>query len=115
MPRHQVTGRTLPVQTPEQQARTKIDQLLTEAGWVLQNRDEFDRNAALGVAVREFPLPAGFCDYLLFVDGKAAGVIEAKKVGLTLSGAAEQAKRYMIEVPPHLARWDDLLVYDYES
>ena len=65
------------MQTPEQQARQKIDRLLTAAGWVLQDREGFDRNAALGVAVREFPLPAGFCDYLLFVGGKAAEVIEA--------------------------------------
>ena len=34
----------------------------------------------MGVAVREFQLPSGPCDYLLFIDGKAAGVIEAKKV-----------------------------------
>jgi type I restriction enzyme R subunit len=75
---------------PEQQARENIDRLLTQAGWVLQDRSAFNRNAALGVAVREFPLPAGSCDYLLFVAGKAAGVIEAKKSGVTLSGVADQ-------------------------
>lgn len=103
------------MQTPEQQARTTIDRLLTDAGWVLQNRDQFDRNAALGVAVREFSLPAGPCDYLLFVNGKAAGVIEAKKAGVTLSGVADQAAKYMVRLPEHLARWDELLIYDYES
>lgn len=101
--------------TPEQLARQTIDALLTAAGWLLQDRDQFDRNAALGVAVREFPLPAGPCDYLLFVAGKAAGVIEAKKTGVTLSGVAEQSEKYMLRLPEHLARWDDLLVYDYES
>lgn len=101
--------------TPEQIARKQIDKLLTDAGWVLQDRDHLDRNVALGVAVREFPVPAGFCDYLLFIGGKAAGVIEAKKAGVTLSAAAEQAEGYMIELPEHLARWDDLLIYDYES
>lgn len=100
---------------PEEQARTKIDQLLTAAGWVLQDRDAFDRNAGVGVAVREFPLMAGPCDYLLFVEGKAAGVIEAKKAGVTLSGVVEQSHRYMANVPEHVARWDDLLIYDYES
>lgn len=100
---------------PEQIARAEIDRLLTLAGWVLQDRDQFDRNAAPGVAVREFPFPAGFCDYLLFVDGKAAGVIEAKKAGLTLSGVADQSAKYMLQVPEHLARLDELLVYDYES
>lgn len=103
------------MELPEQQARKNIDQLLTDAGWVLQDRNEFDRNAGVGVAVREFQLPAGACDYLLFVDGKAAGVIEAKKAGVTLSGVAEQSAKYMVGLPPHLARWDDLLVYEYES
>ncbi len=103
------------MQLPEEQAREKIDQLLTEAGWTLQDRDAFDRNAALGVAVREFSLPAGFTDYLLFIEGKAAGVIEAKKAGITLSAVAEQSAKYMTTLPEHLARWDDLLVYDYES
>lgn len=100
---------------PEQEARQQIDRLLAQAGWVLQDRDAFDRSAALGVAVREFQMPAGPCDYLLFVGGKAAGVIEAKKKGVTLSGVAEQAEKYMGALPPHLARWDDILIYDYES
>ncbi|MCH8478442.1 MAG: DEAD/DEAH box helicase family protein, partial [Wenzhouxiangella sp.] len=102
-------------QTPEQQAREQIDSLLSAAGWVIQDRAEFNRNAALGVAVREFPLPAGYCDFLLFVDGKAAGVIEAKKTGVTLSGVADQSARYQVDPPVHLACWDEFLVYDYES
>src|SRR5690606_36774509 len=53
--------------------------------------------------------------YLLFVDGKAAGVIEAKKAGVTLSGVAEQSAKYMVNLPQHLARWDELQVYEYES
>jgi len=101
--------------TPEQVARGKIDQLLLSAGWTLQSKDEFNRNASLGVAVREFPLSSGPCDYLLFVDGKAAGVIEAKKVGVTLSGVSEQSDKYMGALPAHLAKWDDILVFDYES
>ncbi|MFN8899393.1 MAG: helicase, partial [Pseudomonadota bacterium] len=76
---------------PEQQARARIDALLQAAGWVLQDAADFNRNAAPGVAVREFQLPGGPCDYLLFVAGKACGVIEAKKAGITLSGVAEQA------------------------
>src|SRR5688572_11707794 len=104
-----------PSMTPEARARVKVDQLLTAAGWDLQNRASFDRNASLGVAVREFPLPAGPCDYLLFIDGKAAGVIEAKKSGVTLSGVADQSDKYMAALPGHLARWQDILVYDYES
>lgn len=101
--------------TPEAQARAAIDALLTAAGWALQDMASFNRQAGEGVAVREFPLPSGPCDYLLFVGGKACGVIEAKKAGVTLSGVAEQAARYMRGLPDHLARWADHLVFDYES
>jgi len=101
--------------TPEELARESIDGLLSAACWVIQHMAAFNRNAAEGVAVREFVLPNGPCDYLLFVGGKAAGVIEAKKAGVTLSGIAEQAKKYMVKLPEHLARWDDRLRFDYES
>lgn len=104
-----------PALKPEQQARQKIDALLAAAGWVVQDMKDFNRKAALGVAVREFQLPAGPCDYLLFIDGKAAGVIEAKPSGVTLSGVAEQSEKYMGALPEHLASWDVILRFDYES
>lgn len=100
---------------PEQRARERIDALLNAAGWVLQDRDEFNRNAAEGVAVREFATSAGPCDYLLFVGGKACGVIEAKKAGTTLSGVAEQASRYLTALPEHVKCWEGGLRFDYES
>lgn len=101
--------------TPEQQARERIDALLLSAGWILQNNSEFNRNSGVGVAVREFALPNGPCDYLLFINGKAAGVIEAKKAGATLSGVAEQSAKYIVKLPDHLARWSDHLPFHYES
>ena len=101
--------------TPEQRAREKIDALLTAAGWIIQDNVTFNRNAGEGVAVREFSLPNGPCDYLLFVGGKAAGVVEAKKAGVTLSGVADQAAKYMAKLPDHLARWGEELIFDYES
>jgi len=45
--------------------------------------------AALGVALREFPLKRGFADYLLYVDGKEIGVIEAKPEGFPLKGSGD--------------------------
>ncbi len=71
---------------PEQQAREKIDQLLHAAGWRVCDAAQVNIHASRGVAIREFPLRLGhgFADYLLYVDGKAAGVIEAKKEGVTL-------------------------------
>jgi type I restriction enzyme R subunit len=63
---------------PEQEARQKIDQLLQAAGWVVQDYKAANIHAGRGVALREFPLPGyGFADYLLYIDGRAAGVIEA--------------------------------------
>jgi hypothetical protein len=51
--------------SPEARSRTHIDTLLVAAGWVLQDAADFNRHAAEGVAVREFQLPTGPCDYLL--------------------------------------------------
>lgn len=101
--------------TPEQRARVKIDALLVAAGWHVQDRDDLDLSAGVGVAVREYPLPAGPCDYLLFIDRKAAGVIEAKPEGVTLSGVTEQSETYMAALPAGLASWAPELILDYES
>ena len=65
-------------QNPEQIARDKIDALLGEAGWVVQSAKKIDFSASIGVAVREYPTDTGPADYVLFVDKKAVGVIEAK-------------------------------------
>lgn len=101
--------------TPEQLARQKIDAVLAAAGWELQDKCAFNRHAAAGVAVREFALPNGECDYLLFIGGKAAGVIEAKPAGHTLGGVDVQSEKYMVKLPEHLARWADRLIFHYES
>ena len=77
---------------PEDIARVDIDELLMSAGFAIQDMSEFDRTAALGVAVREFVMRDGSkADYLIFVDGKACGVIEAKKSGISLSGVENQS------------------------
>jgi type I restriction enzyme, R subunit len=101
--------------TPEQKARARIDELLLKAGWVVQDREEMNLSAGAGVAVREYPLPVGPCDYLLVVDRRAAGVVEAKPEGTTLTGVAEQAETYMRPVPEHLAAFGPNLLFDYES
>ena len=89
--------------TPENNARRNIDSMLETAGWQIQNYAECDTAAALGVAVREYPLAnAQRADYLLFVSGLAVGFIEAKKEGTTLSGAAQQAARYRANIPAGL-------------
>lgn len=65
-------------QTPEQRARDCIDDLLQQAGWVIQDKKKIDFAAAQGVAVREYQTDIGPADYVLFVDRIAVGVIEAK-------------------------------------
>jgi type I restriction enzyme R subunit len=91
--------------TPEQRARQLIDAQLEGAGGVIQDRDEMNLGAGLGVAVREYPLAAGPCDYLLFADRKACGVVEAKPEGMTLSGVAEQAAARWRPSRPWRAPW----------
>lgn len=100
---------------PEERARQKIDQLLEAAGWKVQNIQELNRGSSLGVAVREFPLKSGSADYLLFVDRKAAGVIEAKPEGTTLSGVAEQTEDYIYGIPEQLPHVQEPLPFAYES
>ena len=52
--------------TPEQQARQIIDRQLDQCGWIVQDRDEMNISAALGVAIREFPLTIGNVDFMLY-------------------------------------------------
>ena len=101
--------------TPEEEARQKIDEQLTAAGWIVQDLDELNLGASLGVAVREFPLESGFADYLLFVDRMALGVVEAKSEGTTLSGVAEQTEKYVKSVPENLPHVGNTLPFAYES
>ena len=101
---------------PEDKAREKIDELLKQVGFVIQDRAEFNRNASFGVAVREFVMSDGSkADYLLFVKGKACGVIEAKKEGVSLSGIEIQAKHYALHVSAELRVWQNPLPFIYES
>ncbi|MCY4593178.1 MAG: DEAD/DEAH box helicase family protein [Bryobacterales bacterium] len=65
-------------QTPEQAARAKIDRMLLESGWIVQDKTKIDFSAGLGIAVREYQTDVGPADYALFVDKKAVGVVEAK-------------------------------------
>ena len=65
-------------QTPEQAARDKIDRMLLESGWIVQDKTKIDFSAGLGIAVREYETDVGPADYVLFVDKKAVGVVEAK-------------------------------------
>jgi type I restriction enzyme R subunit len=101
--------------SPEQRAREKIDELLDAAGWQVQDYHELSLTAARGVAVREFPLKTGFADYLLFVDCKAIGAVEAKAVGTPLSGVERQSEKYSVGLPDIPPAWHKPLPFLYES
>ena len=66
-------------QNPEQIARDNIDRQLLACGWVIQNKKDLNLHASLGVAVREYSTEVGPADYVLFVNQKPVGIIEAKR------------------------------------
>jgi type I restriction enzyme R subunit len=104
-------------QTPEELARKVIDGMLAAAGWLIQDRTDANIDADRGVAIREFALGQGFgeADYLLFVDGHAVGVIEAKKQGSTLVGVEVQTQKYSEGIPAALPAPRRPLPFLYQS
>ena len=66
-------------QNPEQIARDKIDAMLAASGWVVQDKDRINWGAGNGIAVREYQTDVGPADYVLFVNRKPVGIIEAKR------------------------------------
>lgn len=86
----------MPNQNPEQKARDIIDQQLLASGWIIQAKTKINLAAGLGVAVREYQTDAGPADYVLFIDKKPVGVIEAKREeeGYHLTTVEEQSGEY---------------------
>lgn len=102
---------------PEDRARERIDQMLSAAGWLVQNASEVDLTEGLGIAVRELKLKPGhgFADYILYVDRKVCGVIEAKKEGETLTGVELQTEKYSAGLPDSLPAYFRPLPFLYQS
>jgi type I restriction enzyme, R subunit len=103
-------------ETPEQKARRAIDADLMVAGWLVQDRADLDLTAGRGIAVREFPMKLGFgfADYLLYLDRKAVGAVEAKAEG-TLTGVEEQSAKYAAGLPDKLPAHTRPLPFLFES
>jgi type I restriction enzyme R subunit len=103
--------------TPEEKARETIDHKLGQAGWAIQDRDQVNLAASLGVAVREVSMSRGHgeSDYLLYVDGKVIGTVEAKPEGWTLRGVESQSEKYLYGVPRDIPAWKTPLPFAYES
>src|SRR5262249_38206835 len=103
-------------ETPEQRARREIDADLTAAGWTLQNKEDLDLTAGRGIAVRNFTMKPGFgfADYLLYLDRKAGGAVEAKPEG-TLTGVEAQSAKYAAGLPENLPAHRRPLPFLFES
>ena len=102
--------------TPEARARREIDKQLEACGWEVQGMKDLNLYAAPAVAVREFPMAGrDEADYLLFIDGLAAGVVEAKKEGDTLTGVELQSDKYGKGLPDRLKAHRRPLPFLYES
>jgi type I restriction enzyme R subunit len=102
-------------QNPEQKARDNIDKQLIACGWLVQDKDKINLQAGLGVAIREYTTDTGPADYILFVDKKPLGVIEAKKedAGVMLMAAEDQSREYAEAKLKYLK--NDPLPFAYES
>jgi type I restriction enzyme, R subunit len=85
-------------------------------GWFVQDRDDLDLTAGRGIAVRGFPLKSGFgfADYLLYLDRKALGAVEAKGDG-TLTGVEPQSAKYAAGLLDNLPAHRRPLPFLFES
>lgn len=85
----------------EARARVLIDAQLQAAGWAVQDGGALNLFVGQGIAVREMVMAPGHgrVDYLLYVDKRVVGVIEAKPMGTTLSGVEWQSSVYATGLP----------------
>lgn len=103
--------------TPEEKARVKIDQWFADAGWKVVNRDEYEPGIT-AVAIREGLLAGNLeADYFLFINGKACGVLEAKREEMDVSSdmVSEQVTTYAKSVPNCYQTWEKPLPLLYKS
>ena len=62
-----------------------------------------------------FPLKTGFADYMLYAEGKAIGIVEAKPAGHSLVGIDTQRGKYLDGLPKNLPHYRLPLPFGYES
>lgn len=102
---------------PEEKARVKIDQMFADAGWRVVNRDEYAPNMS-AVAIREGLLRGNRrADYFLFINGKAVGILEAKREEIDISQYAvqNQVEEYAWNVPNCYQAYERPLPIIYRS
>lgn len=102
---------------PEEKARVKIDQMFEDAGWKVVDR-EFYSPTITAAAIREGLLEGNNeADYFLFINGKAVGVLEAKReeANIASSRVCEQAIKYTRYVPECYQTYLRPLPFIYQS
>ena len=95
---------------PEELARLKIDKQLNDSGWDIVSRNEFvyDKTLAVKEALMKNNKES---DYLLFIDGRAIAVVEAKKEENMLGEkVAEQAEEYAVTPQKWYGLWYQNLI-----
>ena len=103
--------------TPEEKARQKIDQWFAEAGWKVINREDYEPTCT-AVAIREGLLKGNLeADYFLFINGKAVGVLEAKRedIDALSDKVCDQAALYAKSVPPIYQTYQNPLPFIFTS
>jgi len=90
----------------EERARVIIDRQLRDAGWQVQSLKQLSLAAGQGIAVRETTMKSGHgrADYLLYLDTRVVGVIEAKPQGTALAGVEWQSAMYAAGLRPEALR-----------
>ena len=102
---------------PEAKARHElINPKLKVAGWEIQHYKTANIHSSKGVAVEFFQIGARKeADYVLFVNGSAVGIIEARKEGESLIGKEPQTSGYAKNFPEEFQSVDLPLPFVYES
>ncbi|GLZ05949.1 type III restriction endonuclease subunit R [Actinomadura sp. NBRC 104412] len=101
----------------EAEVRVRVDEMMALAGWSVQDAATVNLFAAQGVAVREVSTADGVADYILYVDQKLVGVIEAKREGTALTPVERQSARYAdgLTASQQMAAWRMPLPFRYET
>jgi len=102
---------------PTSQIHQKIESMLHRSGWCVQMFSAVDQGSVTTLAIRDFPLAHayGLIDYLLFIEGKAVGLIEVKNDGSPLFGIPVQSEKYRRGLPFSLRLYTRPLPFLYQT
>jgi len=102
-------------QFPEQEARDNINKKLNATGWAVQDKNKINCNESNGIAIRGYQTDFGLTDYVLLVERRPVGIIEAKKEeeGCRITSHELQAEFYTKDKLKYLD--NDPLSFVYES